>query len=241
MIITPNPAQLLQTLIRFDTTNPPGNEAACIGYLDELLREAGLATTILAKDPARPNLIARLPGNGNAPPLLLQGHVDVVSTAGQQWTHPPFAGIEHDGFIWGRGALDMKSGVAMMTSALLHLAQSGTTPNGDILLCVLSDEEAGGTYGARFLVEEHPTQFAGVKHALGEFGGFPTPIGGRTFYLVQVAEKVLCPLRITVRGPGGHGMLPQRGGTMARLGAGAAGARPAPAPDPDHPGAAAHA
>src|SRR5690606_1715489 len=96
-----NPAALLQQLIRFDTTNPPGNEGPCIQYIADLLQEVGIESTILARDPARPNLIARLPGRGDASPLLLYGHVDVVTTANQQWTHPPFAGDLIDGVIWG--------------------------------------------------------------------------------------------------------------------------------------------
>src|SRR5215210_979493 len=95
------PAELLRRLLRFDTTNPPGAERACVEWLDGLLRSAGLETRVLAADPERPNLIARLPGDGAAEPLLLQGHVDVVSTAGQQWTHPPFGGAVADGFVWG--------------------------------------------------------------------------------------------------------------------------------------------
>src|SRR5438067_2179412 len=108
------PAELLQNLIRFNTTNPPGNEAECIAYLNNLLSEAGLQTTIVALDAARPNLVVRLTGQGHAPPLLLQGHVDVVTTAKQTWQHPPFEGRIRDGYVWGRGTLDMKGGVAMM-------------------------------------------------------------------------------------------------------------------------------
>ena len=113
------PAELLQNLIRFDTTNPPGNEVQCVRYINSLLTNAGFETSILAKDSNRPNLIARLKGQGIAPPLLLYGHVDVVSTANQNWTHPPFEGKVVDGYIWGRGALDMKGGVAMMLAAFL--------------------------------------------------------------------------------------------------------------------------
>ena len=211
------PAALLQELIRFDTTNPPGNEGPCIAFVEGLLREAGLATTILAKDPARPNLLARLPGAGDAPPLLLYGHVDVVTTAGQTWRYPPFEGREADGYVWGRGALDMKGGVAMMLAAVLRARAEGLTPPGDVLLAILSDEEDGGDYGARYLVEEHADRFAGVRYALGEFGGFSLHIGGRRFYPIQVAEKQVCSLRLTVRGPGGHGSLPMRGGAMAQL------------------------
>src|SRR6266566_7416213 len=105
------PAELLQHLIRFDTTNPPGNEAGIIAYLDGLLREAGIETTMRALDPDRPNLIARLKGRGNAPPLLMHAHVDVVTTANQEWQHDPFGGEMIDGYIWGRGTLDMKGTV----------------------------------------------------------------------------------------------------------------------------------
>ena len=119
------PAELLQNLIRFDTTNPPGNEAECVAYINSLLTEAGFDTVLLARDPDRPNLLARLKGRGTAPPLLVYGHVDVVTTAGQQWTHPPFEGKETDGHIWGRGALDMKGSVAMMVSAFLRARAEG--------------------------------------------------------------------------------------------------------------------
>ena len=108
------PVEILHNLIRFNTTNPPGNEAECVAYVNKLLSEAGFTTILLAKTPNRPNLITRLKGQGNAPPFLLYGHVDVVTTLGQVWTHPPFEGAIVDGCVWGRGALDMKGGVAMM-------------------------------------------------------------------------------------------------------------------------------
>ena len=212
-----DPVELLRRLIRFDTTNPPGAERECIAFLEALAREAGLETRVLALDDERPNLVARLPGEGSAPPLLLQGHVDVVSTAGQRWAHPPLEGALVDEHVWGRGALDMKGGVSMMTSAVLRAAADGKRPAGDVLLVLLSDEEAGGDCGARFLVERHPELFDGVKHAVGEFGAFSMDVAGRRFYPIQVLEKQMCWMRVTVRGPGGHGSLPMRGGTAARL------------------------
>jgi acetylornithine deacetylase/succinyl-diaminopimelate desuccinylase-like protein len=114
------PVELLQRLIQFDTTNPPGNESECISFINGVLAEAGVESKVLAKSPDRPNLIARLSGQGNAPPLLLYGHVDVVTTEGQSWKHPPFEGKVVDEFVWGRGALDMKGGVAMMLAAFLR-------------------------------------------------------------------------------------------------------------------------
>jgi acetylornithine deacetylase/succinyl-diaminopimelate desuccinylase-like protein len=145
------PAELPQRLIRFDTSNPPGGERACIEWARQLLEERGCNVQIVAQDPERPNLIARLRGAARTPALLLQGHVDVVP-AERSWSRPPFSGDEADGFIWGRGALDMKGGVAMMLAAFLQAAAADTPPPGDVVLCLLSDEEAGGDHGARFLV-----------------------------------------------------------------------------------------
>jgi len=213
-----SPVDILQRLIRFDTTNPPGNEAECMGWIDDLLTESGIDTRILFEKPDRPNLIARLRGRGAAPPLLLYGHVDVVTTANQKWTHPPFAGALADGYIWGRGALDMKGGVAMMLAAFMRAEAEGLTPAGDIVLAVLSDEEAGGELGADFLVAKHASEFEGIRYAIGEFGGFALRVSGRKFYPIQIAEKQICWMKATIRGPGGHGSQPMRDGAMAKLG-----------------------
>ena len=214
----PSAATILQNLIRFDTTNPPGNERPCIEYIEGLLSDVGIDSLLVAKDPLRPNLIARLPGTGLAPGLLLFGHVDVVTTAHQEWSVPPFEGRIQDGCIWGRGALDMKAGVAMMTSALLEAKANGLKPSGDIVFAAVSDEEAGGTVGAKYLVNEHPSLFEGIRYAIGEFGGFPLYIGGEPLYLIQVGEKQPCWIEATLRGPGGHGARPMRDGAMAQLG-----------------------
>jgi acetylornithine deacetylase/succinyl-diaminopimelate desuccinylase-like protein len=213
------PAELLQQLIRFDTTNPPGNEAACVGFIDELLKEAGIETTLLARAPGRPNLVARLKGRGSCPPVLLYGHVDVVTTAGQAWHHAPFGGEIEGGFIWGRGALDMKGGVAMMLSAFLRAKAAGAELPGDVILALVTDEEAGGDDGARFLVEAHAALFKGARYAIGEFGGFTLHLGNRRVYPIAVAEKQMCSLKATVRGPAGHGSMPLRGGAMSKLAA----------------------
>jgi len=213
------PAEILRRLIQFDTTNPPGNERACIEHVAALLDDAGIESVRYATSPERPNLIARLPGRGDASPLLLYGHADVVTTAHQAWSHPPFEARVVDGYVWGRGALDMKGGLAMMISALLRAARHGIVPAGDILLCVLADEEAGGVVGAKHLVETEPHLFANVRYAIGEFGGFPLHVAGRTFYLIQVGEKHPCWLETHLAGPAGHGARPpMRNGAMAGLG-----------------------
>jgi acetylornithine deacetylase/succinyl-diaminopimelate desuccinylase-like protein len=212
------PVELLQELIRFDTTNPPGKEGECITFVRGVLEAAGCESEIYEALPGRPNLVSRIPGSRSAPPLLLQGHVDVVTTAGQQWTQPPFEARIADGYVWGRGALDMKGGVAMLVSAFARAKADGAELPGDVVLAVLADEENGGDLGARFLVDRHAGLFDGVRYAISEFGGFSTTVAGRRFYPIQVAEKQICWLKVTVRGPGGHGALVNRGGTMARVG-----------------------
>lgn len=212
------PIEILQKLVQFDTTNPPGDEAACIAYLNDILTGAGFQTTLLARKPKRPNLIARLPGRGAAPGLVLQGHVDVVTTANQNWTHPPFSGEIIDGYLWGRGALDMKGGVTMMLTAVLRAKAEGFVPAGDVVLTIMADEEAGSDDGARFLVEQHAEQFDGVRYAIGEGGGSAQTIMGQRYYPIMVAEKQVCWLRTALTGPGGHGSTPLRGGAMSKLG-----------------------
>jgi acetylornithine deacetylase/succinyl-diaminopimelate desuccinylase-like protein len=215
--VTPGVVPLLQELLRFDTTNPPGNEEACVAHLESLLRSHGIDSERYERTPGRPNLVARHAGTRAQPPLLLYGHVDVVTTSGQRWTHPPFAGELLDGVVWGRGALDMKGGVAMLVRAFVDAAErNSATP---LVLLVVSDEEDGGDDGMRFLTREHPELFAGIRHALGEVGGAKSWIGGRPFYGIQVAEKMLCWLRATIRGTGGHAATGADATAMARLGA----------------------
>lgn len=203
----PYVAELLQALIRHDTTNPPGNERECAVYCREVLNRAGIAAELLGDDPNRVNVISRLPGRGDAPPLLLYGHIDVVPTAAQPWDVPPFEGRLQDGYIWGRGALDMKGGVAMMMDAFMRAHLEGTDLPGDVILALVTDEEAGGHTGAEWLVAAHPEIFEGARYAVGEFGGFSKTYRDRKFYMVQVAEKQGCRVRAIARGPGGHGSL----------------------------------
>jgi acetylornithine deacetylase/succinyl-diaminopimelate desuccinylase-like protein len=198
--------ELAQQLIRFETAAPGGRERDLMAWLAPKLEAAGLDVRILARDPERPNIVARLRGRGEAPPLLLHGHVDVVPVTGQKWSVDPFAGTIEDGVLWGRGALDMKGGVAMLLAAVLGAAQ-GPPPAGDIVLCVLSDEEQGGAFGALFLVEEHAELFAGARHAIGEFGGFSISMIGKRIYPIQVAEKQRAVVRLLAEGDAGHGAL----------------------------------
>lgn len=212
-----HPTELLQNLIRFDTTNPPGNERLCIEYIDGLLKETGIETTLVAKTPQRPNIIARIKGEGKVPPLLLYGHVDVVTVENQMWQQPPFEAKILDGFLWGRGALDMKSGVAMMLAAFLKAKVENATLPGDVIFCAVADEEAGGDFGSRFLVNEHAGLFNEVKYAFGEFGGFNLSMAGKRMYPIMVAEKQCCWMKITFHGRGGHGSMPVHHQAVAKL------------------------
>lgn len=209
--------ELTRDLIRLDTTNPPGEEHLAVELVERLLRDAKIDCARYESEPGRPNLVARVKGRGEAPPLLLQGHVDVVTTVNQDWRHRPFGGDIIDGYLWGRGALDMKSGVAMMVGALIR-AQARGGAAGDLVLAVLADEEAGGTCGARWLVDAHPELFTGIRHAIGESGGVALHVGGRRFYPIMVSEKRGCQILVTLRGAGGHGSVPAHGGAMAKLG-----------------------
>lgn len=213
-----HPVELLKKLIRFNTSNPPGNERECIQYINYLFTEAGIDTGIFALDPNRPNLVARIPGQGKSPPLLMYGHIDVVPAEKQVWRYPPFEGKVAEGCVWGRGALDMKGGIAMMLSACLQIKAEQVTPPGDIIFAALSDEENLGEYGAKYLVQNHPELFHGVRYAIGEFGGSTFYIGKKKFYPIMVSEKQICGVLAHIHGRTGHTTIPLRNGAMARLG-----------------------
>jgi acetylornithine deacetylase/succinyl-diaminopimelate desuccinylase-like protein len=209
--------ELLAALLRFDTTNPPGNEAPCVEFLADTLRGAGVEPEILSPAPGRANLVARLPGgDGGAAPLLLNGHVDVVAAEAGRWRHPPFAGEVHDGALWGRGAVDMKQMVAMSVATVGLLARLGVPLARELKLAAVADEEAGCAAGSQWLVDHHPDKVR-AGHAVGEVGGATFYLGGRPFYPVQVAEKGIAWLRASTSGPTGHGSIPRDDNAVVRL------------------------
>ncbi len=214
----PSVVELTQHLIRFDTSNPPGQERECALWIKSLLDEHQIDSQLFAPPgmPERCSLVARLPGRGDAPPLLLQGHIDVVSVHGQRWKLNPFGGEIEDDCVWGRGAVDMKGGVAMMLHTLLRARYAEVPPPGDIILAALADEELGGRNGAGFLVQQHPHLFDGVEHAFGEIGGFTVYMRGKRFYPIMVAEKHICRIRVSFLGEGGHGSQIHRNTAMGR-------------------------
>lgn len=211
-------AAYLQELIRFDTTNPPGNETVAARWLVDLCREAGLDAEVVESAPGRGNAIARLRSQGRTKrPLMLTGHLDVVSVERDRWTRDPFGGELIDGFIWGRGALDMKSQVAAELAVILALAEQGVALDRDILLVAFADEEAGGELGASWLWENR-RELIDAEYALNEGGGSPLLVNGTTFYLCQSGEKGASRLRITARAQPGHASIPLDDTAMRRMG-----------------------
>jgi acetylornithine deacetylase/succinyl-diaminopimelate desuccinylase-like protein len=211
--------EITQRLIQYKTVNPPGDEKPAQEYLRGLLETAGFNVDFLSKQDGRPNLITRLDGAGQRPPLLLYGHVDVVGVEGQEWDQPPFEAVVDDGLLYGRGALDMKAGVAMLVHALMRARSESLKPSGDILLAIVVDEETGGSQGMQFLLEEHADLFEDIRHAIGEFGGFPLHAFGKKFYRIGVSQKQYAHILLRLRGPGGHGSLPAHRTVMGPLGA----------------------
>jgi len=209
--LEPQTVALLQELIRFDTVNPPGNERAAIEHLERYLSQAGFEVEILAADLARPNLVATLDGQGDGPVLGLLGHVDTVLADASEWRHNPWSGELADGFIWGRGALDMKNQVAAEAVAAASLARQGWRPAaGALKLIFVSDEETGGEVGAHWLTETHPDRVR-CDWLLNEGAGEVFQYGGRRHYGVCCAEKGIFRFNVTALGMAGHASLPRTG------------------------------
>jgi acetylornithine deacetylase/succinyl-diaminopimelate desuccinylase-like protein len=197
---------IFKSLLKFRTVNPPGDERACIGWIAALLKKEGIKSTILESAPGRANLVARIKG-GSEPALILTGHVDVVGVEEQFWSVSPFAAEEKDGWIYGRGAVDMKHHVAMCIATFIGLKRRNIKPNRDVVLVCVADEEAGSTYGMKWLVENHGDLLE-AGYGLNEFGGFNVHLpGGKQVYLVQTAERGFCWFKIRAHGEPGHGSL----------------------------------
>ncbi len=204
---------VLAELIRFNTVNPPGNERPALEFLASYLRDAGFQTELLAADGDRPNLVADLAGADGAegPTLCYLGHVDTVLADPAEWTHDPWSGEVADGFLWGRGAIDMKSQVAAEAVAAASLARGGWRPSaGSLKLVFVSDEETGGDVGAHWLTDTHPDRVR-CDMLLNEGGGEVFEFGGARRYGVCCAEKGIFRFRLTARGTAGHASLPRTG------------------------------
>lgn len=202
-----NAIELLQALIRLNTTNPPGNELLAADYLARLLGGAGYETTVLESAPGRGNVVARYRGDGSQRPLLLYNHLDVVSVEASQWTHDPFGGEIDGGFVWGRGALDMKNVVTQQAMVMLRLAAERPQLRRDVIFAGCADEEVGGKYGLKWLVEQHPA-LVEAEMGLSESGALPIYLGEQAVYVIQVGEKGNCRLQLTATAAPGHGASP---------------------------------
>jgi len=214
---------LCRELIRFDTSNygdhsGPGERAAA-EYVAGKLAEVGLEPEIFESHPGRASTVARIEGEDpSRPALLIHGHLDVVPANAHDWTHDPFSGEVADGCVWGRGAVDMKDMDAMTLAVVRDRLRSGRRPPRDIVVAFLADEEAGGTYGARHLVDNHPGLFEGVTEAISEVGGFSFTVNEqRRLYLIQTAEKGMHWMKLTVAGTAGHGSMIHRDNAITEL------------------------
>ncbi len=200
--------EYLRALIRFDTSNPPGNERVATDFLAARLGAEAIASVLLEKEPGRANLVARLKGGGAGAPLMLSSHTDVVPVEPARWSRAPFGAEVAEGCVWGRGAIDMKAKTAMDLGLVLALSRAGVALNRDLLLAAVADEEAGSELGSRFLVERHP-ELVRAGWVLNEAGGFTLHLGGRRYYPIQVAEKGYVTVKMTVNGAPGHGSIPR--------------------------------
>ena len=227
----------LRELLRIPSVNPPGLEPGSAGrdsrggetdaarYCADVLTGAGIAAEVIESVPGRGSCLARLPARGRdaLPPLVLLSHVDVVPVEAERWTRDPFGGEVVDGEVWGRGAVDMKDMVAMELAVMLALKRSGVELRRDVIFAAVADEEAGGTFGARYLVEHHAERFASAAGmaaaALNEVGGYSITLDGRRFYTIQVAEKGIIWTRLRAEGTPGHGSMPRPDNAAVRLAA----------------------
>jgi len=229
--LLPLPVALLVKLIRFGCVNSgenhtsPGGERPAAEWVAGVLRAAGYEPQVLARPdaPERANVVLRIPGSDAAlPALLVHGHLDVVPADATEWTVDPFGGTIDDGYVIGRGSVDMLYTVAGMMAIALNWAEAGLKPRRDIVLAFVADEESGGECGARFLVEQHPELFAGCAAAIGEDGAAATPAiraDGRaiTLYPIACAERGAIFMKLTAAGAAGHGSRPTADNAIGRL------------------------
>lgn len=197
-------------LLKIDTTNPPGNELKAIKFLDRILKKEGIKTKIIKTDKNRACIVARLkagPGE-KEPALILASHVDVVPHNPESWDLPAFAAREKDGFLYGRGAVDMKNMTVMSLMAVILIKRFGIELKRDVIFCATADEEAGSSYGMEYLVTKKPELFHGAAYALNEVGGFTLHNNGRRIYPIQTAEKGILWVKVELEGKPGHGSMP---------------------------------
>jgi acetylornithine deacetylase/succinyl-diaminopimelate desuccinylase-like protein len=216
--------RICQELIRIDTTNTgdsatSAGERAAAEYVAAKLSEVGLEPVMHESEPGRTSVVARMPGaDPSRDALLIHGHLDVVPADASEWSVDPFSGEERDGYIWGRGAVDMKDFDAMTLALVRQWRREGRVPPRDIVLAFLADEEAGGRLGAHHLVDHRPELFEGVTEAIGEVGGFSVTVSDDLrLYLIETAQKGISWIRLTATGRPGHGSMVHDDNAVTRL------------------------
>ncbi|MFH2067210.1 MAG: M20/M25/M40 family metallo-hydrolase [Pseudomonadota bacterium] len=214
-----DPVKLLAEYLRIDTTNPPGNEYRAVTFFQDIFAREGIETKTYESVPGRTSIRAILRGSGAQKPLILLNHMDVVPAEKQEWSADPFGGEIIDGFLYGRGALDMKSLGIMELLALLDINKSGIKPCRDVIFLATADEEAGGKHGIQFLLENHPDDFS-AEFVINEGGfGISGLLPDRPVFMISTAEKGLCWLKVTCTGPPGHGSVPHGQSALEKLNA----------------------
>ena len=214
--------RICQELIRIPSVNfgdGKGDEKDVAEYVVKQLAEVGIESKIYESAPGRCNVIARIKGsNSNRPGLVVHGHLDVVPANAADWSVDPFSAEMKDGYIWGRGAVDMKNMDAMILATVRSWARSGYVPERDIVLAFFADEEAGSIYGSHYMVKNHPEVFAGCTEAVSEVGGFSVTVsGGKRLYLIETAEKGIHWMKLTAHGRAGHGSVMNDENALTRL------------------------
>ena len=196
-----------------------GDEKEVANHVVKLLDEVGIKSSIYESAPGRCNVIARIKGSDSKiPGLVVHGHLDVVPANASDWSVDPFMAEVKDGFIWGRGAVDMKNMNAMIIATVRDWARKGFVPKRDIVLAFFADEEAGSIFGSHFMVDKHPEVFSGCTEAISEVGGFSVTLeNGKRLYLIETAEKGIHWLRLTAHGRAGHGSLMNNENAVSRL------------------------
>lgn len=210
--------EALVSYLRIDTSNPPGNETAGARFLQQLLAKEGIDAQLVGSDPNRQSVYARLVSGTPEKALVLLHHIDVVATAASEWTKPPFAGVRSGGYIWGRGALDIKSlGIAELM-AFIDLKRRHLPLRRDVIYLAVADEELGGINGCLALLEQHPELFTNAGFVLNEGGYNETIVDHVAFWGIEVQAKVPLWLRLTMKGASGHSASPpDDGGTLSKL------------------------
>jgi acetylornithine deacetylase/succinyl-diaminopimelate desuccinylase-like protein len=215
-------ARIARDLIRFDTTNHGGGrsngEDDAAQYVEAHLRGLGLEPRMYSSAPGRTSVIARVEGrDASRGALVVHGHLDVVPADPANWSVDPFAGEIRDGMLWGRGAVDMKDMDAMMLTSLGDVLGSGRQPERDLVIAYFADEENGGVYGAHWMVDEHPEEFAGATEAISEVGGYSVDLHGTRAYLLQTGEKAILWIKLIARGTAAHGSRVMRDNAITKL------------------------